>query len=657
MHMSRMSCICGYVVPVCTRVPRASCMSCGTCAAHVMSCACISLCPCLQLFGSKCADHCAAFPHRFSLVSPLHSSASVAMASSPDTSRTTGTSSSTPSTQSTVLDSSGGSFDEEDLWEALRLPGTEKMEASIASPRLSPARQRQRLDRAGAGRPAPRSLEADLVDAEEAEPDARLENMQPVLPSTQDGEGEANEDAQDVPEMNDFRRVYNKFATNYRRWVMSQTADLNPREQARVRARLALHCKTFAAKVRLARDFWAARGGEAFDMERILAHWREKENGVKSTGWLHARTAFLTYNGDWGKVPSLPVPENLLPGSPAEVTHITELCKKSEHVLELWKAFQAHWDEVSMRDGWTEYVIALELCTTTLREERVVRVHAHASMRKGGSKARVRDPHAYAFRGSLPFLASVVSMARCRTSGDNQCMYYLQCPKWGKVFSKGNIEPFRTYLVSGEWVMNLVQAGKMEVAVAREELIKTAKNLPRLLSNLDKYVMELRDQRLRTRIAEIERELERAERPFKTFPEIERWKEEHALARPRYRFLVLVGPSGLGKTQFAKSLVRKGRSLELNMASAPEPNLKEYDHEQHDLILFDECAAQKVLLQKKLFQAPLSAVSLGQSTTGCFAYSVWVHAKLLVVAFNAWHHDVHELGKADAHWFAPKWEH
>ena len=84
---------------------------------------------------------------------------------------------------------------------------------------------------------------------------------------------------------------------------------------------------------------------------------------------------------------------------------------------------------------------------------------------------------------------------------------------------------------------------------------------------------------------------------------------EHAVARHRdSSFLVLVGPSGLGKTQFAKSLVPKGRSLELNMASAPEPNLKEYDHEQHDLILFDECSAQKVLLQKKLFQAPLSAI-------------------------------------------------
>ena len=82
---------------------------------------------------------------------------------------------------------------------------------------------------------------------------------------------------------------------------------------------------------------------------------------------------------------------------------------------------------------------------------------------------------------------------------------------------------------------------------------------------------------MRERILSIERELERSERPFKTIPEVEEWKAEHAVPRPRYRFLVLVGTSGVGKTQFAKSLVPKGRALELNMAAAPEPNLKEYD--------------------------------------------------------------------------------
>ena len=553
------------------------------------------------------------------------------------------------------MQSSVGTLAEEDLWEALRLGSPVEMEASTASPRLEPARQRQRLDRAGAGRPAPRSLQVDLVAAEEAEPDARPEDTQLVLPSTQDGEDAAEPDARSEAESgsNDFRRVYNKFLTNYRRWVTSQISELHGRALARARARLLLNGKSFAEKEKLVRAFWNQRNrGDEDEMLRILAHWKDRASAEQEKGlWMSSKSAFLTYNGSWGLMTSLPVPENLKAGSPEELACIVEQCQTSAYLVEAWKSYQAHWEEVCLRDGWTEYAIAFEICTSTLKDQRLVRVHAHASIRRP-VKQKIRSSKGYAWRGALPHVSSLVSAGRCRTSGDNQCMYYLQCPKWGQVFSKGNIEPFHTYLVNGEWVLNLVQAGKMHPQVARAEIIKTAKNLPRLLQNLDKYVSEMREQRLRDRIAQIELELQRSERPFKIFPEIERWKEEHAVARPRYRFLVLVGPSGLGKTQFAKSLVGKGRSLELNMASAPEPNLKDYDHEQHDLILFDECSAEKVLLQKKLFQAPLSAVSLGQSTTGCFAYDVWVHAKLLVVASNVWHHDVHELRKADADWLA-----
>ena len=50
VHMSRISCISGDVLPVCRPVACVPCMSCGTCAANVMSCAWISLCPCLRQF-------------------------------------------------------------------------------------------------------------------------------------------------------------------------------------------------------------------------------------------------------------------------------------------------------------------------------------------------------------------------------------------------------------------------------------------------------------------------------------------------------------------------------------------------------------------------------------------------------------------------------
>ena len=186
------------------------------------------------------------------------------------------------------MDSSVGNFDEDDWLQALGLTSDEKIERSIASPRLEPARQRQRLDGAGAGRPAPRDLEADLVAAAEAEPDARPEDMEPTLPSTEDGE-DAAADADDLAPADEFKKVYNKFLTNYRRWVTSQTAVLQGRQLARAKARFQLHGKSSAEKEKLAEAFWAARGGNLPEREQILAHWLNKEGGVQRRLWLHSK--------------------------------------------------------------------------------------------------------------------------------------------------------------------------------------------------------------------------------------------------------------------------------------------------------------------------------------------------------------------------------
>ena len=248
------------------------------------------------------------------------------------------------------MESSSGSFHEEALWEAMPPPGQEQIEASIASPRLWIVLE-LRLDRAGAGRPAPRFLQADLVVAEEAEPDARPEDMQPVLPASQAGEGAATDDNPDVPEVLPFRVMYNKFCTRYRRWVSSQLVGLEGRQLARAKARLQLQGKSAAEKIKLAEAFWAAKGVDLREREEIVAHWLNKESGVQGRLWLHSKSVFLTYNGDWGKLPSLSVPENLQAGSAEELSHIVELCQKKSYVVEAWRSYQAFWEDISARDG------------------------------------------------------------------------------------------------------------------------------------------------------------------------------------------------------------------------------------------------------------------------------------------------------------------
>ena len=97
------------------------------------------------------------------------------------------------------------------------------------------------------------------------------------------------------------------------------------------------------------------------------------------------------------------------------------------------------------------------------------------------------------------------------------------------------------------------------------------------------------------------------------------WLVEQRETRWRQRFLVLEGPSGVGKSQFAMGLVPEGRALDVNCANTPEPDMRDFRRSVHELVLFDEATCSMVLRQKKLFQAGLSSVQLGCSQTNWHA--------------------------------------
>ena len=91
--------------------------------------------------------------------------------------------------------------------------------------------------------------------------------------------------------------------------------------------------------------------------------------------------------------------------------------------------------------------------------------------------------------------------------------------------------------------------------------------------------------------------------------------------------------------------------LEVNCASCPEPDLREFRPLYHKGILFDEATCELVLKQKKLFQAPAVDVKLGSSTTNCFAYDVFVSGIAMIIASNTWHDDLAALERpSDRRW-------
>ena len=119
----------------------------------------------------------------------------------------------------------------------------------------------------------------------------------------------------------------------------------------------------------------------------------------------------------------------------------------------------------------------------------------------------------------------------------------------------------------------------------------------------------------------------------------------------RYKFLVVSGPSRVGKTASARSLCEPSlQTSELNCSSGAEPDLKGFRFRRHGLSLFDEVEAEQVAAQRKRFQAQSTPVRLGCSATNCHSYEVYVWRKKLVLASNNWHSTLRVVSAADRDW-------
>ena len=127
--------------------------------------------------------------------------------------------------------------------------------------------------------------------------------------------------------------------------------------------------------------------------------------------------------------------------------------------------------------------------------------------------------------------------------------------------------------------------------------------------------------------------------------------DQFAELRARYRFLVLWGRSGTGKTSWARHVTGDSQQvLEVNCAATPEPDLRGYKRHLHKRIVCDEASPRMVLAQKKLFQSPPCMVQLGASSTNCHAYEAFVSGTGFIACSNTWVGQLELLSPADQEW-------
>ena len=393
-------------------------------------------------------------------------------------------------------------------------------------------------------------------------------------------------------------------------------------------------------------EAWIKKESESDTKRRGRPRMKEQ----KDHRWATGPCIFVTYNGPWGVFTGRADINGNVDYIAQQISVRPDFRELAEDMRKMVRRLE---DEFP---GAIQWAYAFELCPESLTRG-VVRIHAHVCVATkygvGQGKKRgshVPAKHRWAFRGSLPVLSSPVMGQVSPRAMHTMGFFYLLVRKVGAVWKEGNCRLFKDLLVNPDWAFQLLQQGKITTATAHDTIVRCAKNVPNNLANLTGYTRQVTTQAEATTLEEAAQSLTSTAKPFRALPEVEQWRRAYGVAARRYKFLVLEGPSLLGKTAFAESLAGYARTLNIDCASATEPDMREYISTDHEVIIFDEAKAALVLRCKRLFQAPACRVHLGQSNTNCHAYTVMVWQKKFVVCSNTWSADLAACSKEDREW-------
>ena len=169
--------------------------------------------------------------------------------------------------------------------------------------------------------------------------------------------------------------------------------------------------------------------------------------------------------------------------------------------------------------------------------------------------------------------------------------------------------------------------------------------------------MDYLDQQLRNAVFEytigkINEKTRGEQKPFREIPCWQQFADQFTEYLTRYMFFVLEGKSRTGKSSWVFWCCNDpSKVFYVNCANCMEPDLRKFNWMQHKVILLDEASPQMVINQKLLMQCPPCLVKLGQSSTNCHAYDVFVSGIMMIICSNTWEDDVNAMyKKGDRDW-------
>ena len=361
----------------------------------------------------------------------------------------------------------------------------------------------------------------------------------------------------------------------------------------------------------------------------------------------------VTFHGDWGQIPRSSIP---LVVAGMDVDQVAACLRPTAAVKRLVESMRGFVDRLKSSQVVQEYALALEVCTKTWRDSAEIRLHLHAWLFK--AKGGIRVSRCF-FMGCAAshcreLSATTLGCAASRRGKMTQYAgaYYTTVAKIGQVCILTSVEPHVHYQVKDTWVTTLYCLGKIIGPVAVDQYLMCVVNAERNVRQVE-FVERRRLAGLldRRRMADLQI-VQQDAHPFWSIPPVEAWGALFLHKKDRYPFLVLDGPSCMGKTRFAKSLVPAGRLFYCDCSNGNPPDLRDFSVLLHDSILFDEMSGAAAIQYKKLLQASVDPCKLGCSPTQQHTYSVYVSGVRLVIATNTWRADLLKLSQEDHEWLS-----
>ena len=353
---------------------------------------------------------------------------------------------------------------------------------------------------------------------------------------------------------------------------------------------------------------------------------------------------WFSKNAEWTALVARELPEEDFLQAARETQCLRDLAADFEKVLKLR----------CQKLGLQKWSFQIE---ASLKSSDVGRIHIHAFVHTLDKRVHCGTRNAWAFRGALPHMKHCSGRGMRVDRLLDRGHYYCQCDKSGHLCRGANYFKYLDFGVEQRWVIALWQLRKLSHTAARKEIIMARGHTNTYLKEIDKVEQLEEEIALQQQKAEIDDMLSRSMLPFKIILDVELWKMQYSKdptvgswgSEPRFKFLVMTGPSCYGKTQFAKAVWGLDQTLLVQCQNVTAPCLTNFKRLQHKAVVFDECSTPTIVKNKALFQANSDGVLLGQSQCNEHAYWKFLYGVPLMICCNDWLTGI-EPGSEDEKW-------